>query len=58
MRQKTYKKSSAFWKHGKHKPLLPVIIQQEREKLQKPKEKMYETVQGAFQAERKKKKRS
>jgi hypothetical protein len=55
VRQKTYQKSSAFWKHGKHKPLLPVLLQQEREQVQRPKQEMFGTVKEAFEADRKKK---
>ena len=62
MRQKIYKKSSAFWKHGKHKSVLPAILQlqEEREKLKakKPKAEMYGSVRETIEAERKKRRKT
>jgi len=37
---KIYKKSAAFWKHGKHKGTLHVLLRREHERLEKPKPPM------------------
>jgi len=39
-RAKIYKKSAAFWKHGKHKGTFHGLLRREHERLEKPKPPM------------------
>jgi hypothetical protein len=56
VRIKTYKKSRAFWKHGKHASVIGQVRQKERDALSiKHEEPMYGSVTEAFAAEKKRK---
>jgi hypothetical protein len=39
---KIYKKSSAFWKHGKHKGVLHGVLEWERGRPERPKPVLYD----------------
>ena len=53
MRMKTYKKSAAFWKHGKHRSILGELLEKEKEGLKNtPKPAMYASVSETFRRER------
>lgn len=55
--QKIEKKSSSFWKHGKHKGTLRGILGEERKKKKLAKEPMSNSVQELMNAERSTKQR-
>lgn len=39
---KIYKKSAAFWKHGKHQGMLHGILERQRERPERPKPVLYD----------------
>jgi hypothetical protein len=50
--RKIYKKSEAFWKHGKHKNITGQLRKEERERVKHP-EEFYGSVREAFEKNRK-----